>query len=689
MSDYRLERITPSDEHMGEVITLGDRARRTIGLLPRAAFFEAARKGGLLAALQTDEVVAYALYGLPRNEITLTHLVVREDHKKRGLARALVEKIIELYPERSGIRASCREDYGLGEMWSAIGFYPRSEKIGRGADRAKVIVWYRPNPTHADLFTGNFQPLIKAALDFNILRDLCDKPKRESAHESLTLIEDHLLEKLQLLATPQLFREVSKSPNASRRRLYLSSLDQAYLKPNFDRQLADSFNNALRRGVVEQSLPLRIRNTFSEHVRYLAEAAACGADVFVTQDDDLISTYGPVSDSALGLRIMRPSDVVVKIDELSRSEVYRPSDVEGTSFRSAKVTASDHAELSIFQNSADHESSSDFLKTLRAARLHPSHWNRTLVRDSEDRPVLLTVSGAVADRFQIPLFRVDGRHPVSPTLVQHALFEFRRECRENGLTEVVITDRHLPSQIRRAALLDGFMQVNDSLVALVVDVIGPASDVLSAAGHATARAGLKVNFDVRVGLSRFATAEIERILWPAKIVDSEIPNFILSIKPTFSSMLFGFPTPLPLFRKDELGLGREHVYYRTPGGLQLSAPARLLWYKSQGREKSEAAVFACSLLEEVEVDSPQVLHSKFSRLGVWNLQDIERAAKNGKAQALRFTRTEIFRRPIAGKRLKEAFARDRFAGNVQAPRNVTPTLFASIYHEGTRADNNP
>jgi GNAT superfamily N-acetyltransferase/predicted nucleic acid-binding protein len=686
MDGYRVERLSGTDERIAEVIALGNRSKSTIGLLPRGAYPGFAKKGCILVALKENRVTAYALFGLPRNEITLTHLVVGQEHRGRGLARALIRQIAELHPSRSGIRASCREDYELNEMWTSLGFYPRADKTGRGADQAKVIVWYRNNPDHVDLLTRDFEPLIRAAIDFDILRDLCDKPQRDEAKESLSLVEDYLLEKLQLLATPQLYREVNRVDEAGQRQKYLSSLSQIYEKPECDSRQVEALVRRLLDKLNEEGYQhfngLRDRNA----LRQLSEAAACGADVLVTRDDKLISV-GRMAESVLGVRILRPSDVVIRIDELSRADVYRPSDIYGTGYSRIQVESGTEENLLVFQNVAERENKKEFLATLRSVGTDPGRWNRTLIRDTENRPVLLVVSGNANRRLTVPLFRVDGRHPVSPTLIQHTLFELRRACRAEHLQVLTITDQSLPPQIRRAALLDGFVDVGDGLAALVVDCTGTASEVLKATRQAAGAAGVEIDFEMTSQFPIYATAQVERDLWPAKVIDAQLQTYMLPIRPEYSSILFGEPAPLPLFRTEDWGLGREHVYYRSPHGLRLKAPARLLWYKSQGsgKERSEAAVIGCSLLEEVVISDPADLHVRFSRLGVWSLHHVNDVSKDGKAQALRLTQTEIFDRPLSGRRLQDAFVGGSLVGTVQGPRTISSQLFASIYREGTRA----
>jgi len=70
----------PSDEEGIEAaIRLGNQSRATLGHMPWAAYRDAAGKGTLLLAHADDAVVGYALYGLTRARVRLTHLCVAPD----------------------------------------------------------------------------------------------------------------------------------------------------------------------------------------------------------------------------------------------------------------------------------------------------------------------------------------------------------------------------------------------------------------------------------------------------------------------------------------------------------------------------------------------------------------------------------------------------------------------------------
>jgi hypothetical protein len=138
-------------------------------------------------------------------------------------------------------------------------------------------------------------------------------------------------------------------------------------------------------------------------------------------------------------------------------------------------------------------------------------------------------------------------------------------------------------------------------------------------------------------------------------------------------------------RPQTLGLSHEHVYYRSPAGLRVEAPARLLWYASGGgpHEPEPPAIIACSQLDLVLSATPDEAHSRFQHLGVWDKPTIERAAVNGTAQALRFTNTEIFPQPVLRRRFQQ-LAREHDCADrpPQAPLRIPTSLFTAIYQEG-------
>ena len=122
--------VRVSDRKMIEqAIALGDLNKRTLGFLPRKAYEQAAAAGTLLAVVDRGQIMAYALYSLPRQVVRLTHLCVAAKPEDEGL------RGFSLMPSASGTqtgsasRSSAVTTYAANAMWPHLGF----EKARRNA----------------------------------------------------------------------------------------------------------------------------------------------------------------------------------------------------------------------------------------------------------------------------------------------------------------------------------------------------------------------------------------------------------------------------------------------------------------------------------------------------------------------------------------------------------------------------
>jgi len=181
-------------------------------------------------------------------------------------------------------------------------------------------------------------------------------------------------------------------------------------------------------------------------------------------------------------------------------------------------------------------------------------------------------------------------------------------------------------------------------------------------------------------------AELEQRFWPMKIQGSDLPTFLVPIRPAFAMELFDSDLSMgTLFRQMPLGIYREQVYYRSPrpsGGLK--APARLLWYvKQQPGVNGSGMIRASSYLLEIAVDRPRTLYRRNSQLGVYSKGDVEGVSRNGQAMALRFGLTEPFPQPLPLSVVRE-LAAQRGCNNLQlqSPWKVPENLFEDIYERG-------
>lgn len=657
-------------------IQLGNRARATLGHMPFAAYKDAAAEGTLLLAHAEDRVVGYALFGLTRRRIRLTHLCVDPEWRGRGLARQLVSWISHEHAEYPGILAKCRVDYDLGKVWIALGFTQISEQPGRSKAGHMLISWWLDHH-HPNLFTRDDDSVVvRAAIDLNVVRDLTEAGRTDT-DEARALVDDQVADRLELVRTAALDSEIDsmKGPLRARCTARVNQLASVRSDSARVRQLKAELTTAAH--TVEPNYPRHERDRFD--LAHVAEAIAAGVHVLVTRDVHLARVLGPAAQTH-GLRILRPADTVLHLDELARAEAYRPAALLGTTFRRQLIGAGHDAELTTLTNRAADERPAALLKLGRDLALDKH--DRIGIYDPGGNLVAALATVPQEAVLAVPLLRV-ANVALADTLARQLLFQLRQQARDQGATIIRITDPKPSEPVRLAAINDGFREHLDTHFAFVVDTCAGAGEAEHAAVVAARHAGLPEPAPLRSGMPAVAAAELERTWWPVKITDSELPTYLISIQQGYSAELLGVPRGI-LPRHDSLGLAREHVYYRSVRGPQIQAPARLLWYMSSGGRSTPypPAIIACSQLDAVVDGSPEDLFDRFQHLGVWDKKHLIEIAPDGLVQALRFTNTELLAHISRAQMGAIAAAHGKSGNPPQGPRRISTDLFAALYQEG-------
>ncbi len=181
---------------------------------------------------------------------------------------------------------------------------------------------------------------------------------------------------------------------------------------------------------------------------------------------------------------------------------------------------------------------------------------------------------------------------------------------------------------------------------------------------------------------------MERALWPAKILDTGLPCFIVPIQPYWAQNLFDVSlAERTLFGADpQLAMNSENAYYRAAKPAVVRAPGRVLWYVSRDPAyQGSMALRACSYLDDVLVARPKDAYRRFQRLGVYSWRDVFDIAEkdlNKDVMAFRFTKTELLRRPVPWKRLQEVLRRHGKGSQIQSPVKITEACFLELYQLG-------
>ncbi|WP_204030121.1 GNAT family N-acetyltransferase, partial [Micromonospora andamanensis] len=282
--------LAPSNDEPAimAAVALGNQSRSTLGHMPHAAYRDAARKETLLLVYAGEQLIGYALYGLTRQRVRLTHLCVDPQWRGRGVAHQVVRFISDRHVDYPGILAKCRVDYNLGDMWIKLGFTPIAERRGRSKAGHMLISWWRDHG-HPNLFSRtDDSTLLRAAIDLNVLRDLIE-PGRVDAEESRALVSDQLTDRLEVVRTAALDTEINKMTGRLRSQC-INAAQQFTLPIHVDPARLAQIHSDLLAAVhtTESGYP----RTEQDHrdLAYVTEAIGAGLQVFVTRDEHLTQT---------------------------------------------------------------------------------------------------------------------------------------------------------------------------------------------------------------------------------------------------------------------------------------------------------------------------------------------------------------------------------------------------------------
>lgn len=669
------------------VIGLGDANRNRLGPMPYSGFREAAANGHIVLAIRTSDdggesLVGYCLYAPTVRAdwyVRIAHLCLAQDARGSGVARRLIDSVMERCPDRLGLRLKCRDDWEAAAKWPSLGFEPVRRRTGRGKTQEPMTEWVRRNDSVANLLTAPEEDpdQLEAGVDNNVYCDLFGTSSTRRQRFSGTVALLAADQQIRLARPFSLTAELNKTPNQRDRDALLHTAAVSGMKVlNGDRteirSLRDALLGAVPNDVLAKDASMKMDATL------IAETILGGADLFLTRDQNAITYLGPTAAEGRGFTVLHPNELPAFVDRRADAASYLPAQLEETQFQVSRgdATTWNPQRIGDLLDNDSGERKADFRALIGSLAEQTA--------GTDDRQMMLTPSGdvlaawAVQDKgtsLEVLLLRVQGG-PLLPTIARQISRTLRRRAATSGLTTVRVVDSHLPSAIATELERDGFRSdaETSSLTATVLTAVGTWAAVRAIAEETT---------DSRVVLpsslsSAAEASELERILWPAKILDPDLPTYLVPIRGVFADDLLGH-VPTLLARPAELGLSREHVYYRS-GRSRPAAPGRILWYSSL----RDQAVVACSRLVESVTGTPEVLHREFANIGVLKLEQVRSVAdKRGRVNALRFADTEIFARPVPLSRVQE-LSGGAARLTIQSPVRVDPDWFRRLYEEGTR-----
>ncbi len=484
---------------------------------------------------------------------------------------------------------------------------------------------------------------------------------------------------LELCITPELFNEIHRADSASdQQRSRGAAQGFRELKTDESRtklieaELKPLFNNA-------------ICDRDRSDMRQVAHAIAAEVAFLVTRDAGMLSHADRIFER-YGLRILHPTDLIVRFDNLRREAEYRPVRLEGSRWRERLVTEADIPHLCEVFHQTRSERLHEFESRLRHHLAHPDTSACRLAVDDTYALAVLLVQTRTGDAALEIAFLRHSNHPLAGTLIRHMLHAAVLDTAQGTSNLLSVSDKGV-SEVATSAMQElGFLTDGEAWwklsLAGVVN-IKEATDAVCSSGLPPSLKGQLASCVLAATSHPDLAIRCEQSLAPVKIVDINLPSFVVPIFPDWAEHFFDAPTGGQLWMdlKERLHLGIEGAYYCSGKNRHLRAPARILWYVSQGPSgRGAMEVKACSHLAEIVVGKPKELYRKFRHLGVFEWKDVFARAKNdldATLLAFRFSRTERFARPVSLAEIKELAVPQPVN-----PRRITNDQFVAIYQLG-------
>lgn len=686
--------VRKNKEKLSDVMRLWRADSATLGFFTSGAFEEYAEKGQILVALDSSDCcVGYLLYRISRDCAVIVHLCVAPMQRGQGAARLLVDYLKQQTSRLRGIRLSCRRDYEVASIWPKFGFVALEEHPGRSHEGKPLTTWWFDHG-HPTLFSSASEQALDdkicVAIDANIFFDMGDAADEESA-ESKTLIADWVQANVELCVTPELFNEIDRNNDPSardreRKRAHWLRLLQG------NRKKYEEYERALR---PLYSKPLSPQD--ESDIRQVAYALSADAQFFVTRDSILLD-HGETIYKKFGLSVIRPSDLIIHLDRLESEQDYQPVRLAGTGYTRRPVQSGELEELiESFQQSAAGETAAVLRRTLVSLASDPQHCGCYVIRsDAAEKIALYAYKEKTDVVTEVPLLRVRSTS-LGQTIARYvaATIHLRHSSRRSSITRV--TDNFLHHSVTRALVEANYILAGKIWTRIGVSKIGPASSVIDTLEHLSS-ANIDESHLIKNIVSELnqktvfedsvAGSEIEKSLWPAKITNLSLTNYIIPIKPAWAKDLFdeNLANEDLFGAKLDLALQQEGVYYRKNHFEAPKAPGRILWYVSNAPGfRGSGYVRACSVLDAVLVGKPKELYGKFRRLGVYDWKNIYEASGRDldvKLMVIRFSHTELFENPIPWATVKMILKDRSVKSNLRSPQRIDVATFTHLYKMG-------
>ncbi|MGX7668923.1 GNAT family N-acetyltransferase [Flavobacterium pedocola] len=683
--------VNHNESILSDIVSLGKKNAKTLGMFPEGAFIDHAKKKCIIAAIENDKLLGYILFRITQSKgiISIAHLCVDSEYRNKGIAKKLLDFLKNKYQHLfRGIALSCRTDYTeASRFYEKNGFKAAKEVRSRSKEEKYLVKWFF-DFGNQDLFSSIHisDSKFNVLLDANILIKLRDI-REDEFNEIQALNADWLDDEVDFFYAQEMLNEINRDSNKAR-----ANLTRQFINKYKEARFVPEERDIIYKGL-ENLLLGKSDNDISDKIQ-LSECIASGIDCFVTTDKNILNVSDHIHELH-SVKVLSPSEFILHIDQLKNKANYNSVRLAGANYETKTIESSDINYLTdLFLSKESDEKKhelSDKINTVIGS-IKNSYFK--IVKDNKAE-YLGFVAGTYKDSiFSIRILRTK-RSKIAFILFYQLLTDIINYASENCLNKIIIDDKYLSDyQIEILESFD-FEHKEGQFHKMSIKGLIETNQLFK---HETITSNnvdlsfIKEKLDsVDNEEKRVLKLQLERKLWPIKLKDLDIPTYIIPIKRHWASQLFDFyQADQTLFgAKAELVWHRENVYYRNVMPVSEKYPARILWYVSAekkvttGRHKG---IIGTSYLDEVFIGSAKNLFQQFKNFGIYEWKDIYKLAEedsNKEIKAIKFSDTEVFKNIIGLNTISEILIRNGKPRNTfTSPLEVSKEIFNQIYEIG-------
>lgn len=676
VNSHRIIRFyKPKADSLEKIIQLGDENSKTLGHLPHDAYNDYARKNGIIVCIVDSELAGYCLFRRQKrnNQIKIAQLCVNTDFRGQKIADQILDFIKnEFRSHFRGIALNCRRDYEkASEVWKRNHFFPEEEKRSRSKKENYLLQWYH-NFNQNNLFSESLNSKIKALLDLNVmikLRQLESGDKIED-QEIKYLINDDISTEVDFYYAKESLTEINRDNDNQRRfrtRRVIKNFKELVFKPK-------EFDVVYER-IINLSPP-KNENDKSDR-KQLTECVNNNIPFFVTTDTNLKKEC-KIIEEHFNVTILLPSEFIIKFDQLQNSDSFLPRRIGGATFEIRKIESGNLNEVINSFFDQRRERKNEFRRKFQLFCSEPLTESKVVMQGNKQ--IAMFAYRIENDKCSVSFIRVKNisfKHILFNQLVT----EIIRTSIRLKIEHIEIDAEELEDEMKNLLVDFKFFPENGQYKKIALNGAYHSKELVNTP---EIKKIISQEYDYRF-IENEQKYELERVIYPGKIIDLEIQNLVIPIKPYWASQLFdSYLSSYSLFGANEKLLwNRKNVYFRSVRPNIENYPARILWYVSSstgnkygGRSKG---IVACSYLEGIHIDFPKLLFSQFKRVGIYawsNIKDLCKDDVETLIKVIEFSDTEVFKSSISLNKIQQVLDKKH---TFQSPLKISEEQFFSIY----------